>query len=661
VKTYSGDHTVREVIKDIFSDEASLQISGLQFIISQPSDPFFEKALLRMESSLKEPRVIASYVKALAHVQGRESLSIIAKYLRHKDARVRANCIEALEILEVDPSQKEILEILMNFLGDDPRVAGNCIRILASALRPAALMALIEDYFDREDPRKCLNILYLIRHLKLDTGFHIVETCLNHESKKVQERATELLKFLGRAEDLEQMSLRTQEPSTARKPPNTAKDPSQPVSLQEEQETLEKLRGHVRTANHQEALQLLQEVSRLSFSGPLPDFLRSLLVSKSLGLDPFVLATAVKCLAQISTQDEWEALEPYLNHENSRVSANTVEALVILHDLRVLPHLRQVAKNPDLEDSSIVRLLSSGIQILKTEDPYLALEIMQRFSHGNLNSISSFVLELDRWEKPEKPLIQQVIELLKTEIRLEIVKASVNFLEIHAGSDCLEELLTLIKKTREGQKKKQLSNLYYFLMEKYGLKPATTQDLSSTDLSRDPNTVASDLRDKLIKTLEKDPIKSSDVKLSQNIGKPWQNLKSKKMATFLGVGGFILIMGVILVWSARFSPLGQATRSSSRSIRSSSSRTPDSKQHILKAKGVIQSIDPSQGRVRVASKESEYEVEFQDNKALNRLDTGQKVKFIGRFLEKDPADVFHLEGRFIFQDKPMTTSRRASE
>jgi len=637
-KPCSVDRPTRDVVKDIFSSDPSLQISGLQFIISHPQ-PAFEKALIRLEPELQNPRVISSYVKALARVRGRDALPVLAKILRHENARVRANCIEALEILEVDPSQKDILDILMNFLGDDPRVAGNCIRILAQALKPDALKSLVEDYFDRDDPRKCLNILYLIDHLKLDNSFHLVETCLNHASQQVRERATKLLK-LSKAGDVEQMQLRTQAPPKSHQEPDSGNPQVKTVSDEREQEFINQLKEKVRNADHQGTLQILREISRTSFGGPLPDFLRSLLQSKSLGLDPFVLATAVKSLAQISTQNEWETLEPYLSHNNPRVASNTVEALVILKDQRVLEHLRSVAKEANFEDPATVRLLCSGMEMIKARDTSLALEIMQRFSQGDLNSVSSFVLELNRWDNPPKELQFQVLDLLQSEIRQEIVKACVSYLEIHGDAQCLDRLLILTQKMHDGQKKKRLSDLAYFLMENLGIKPLHLNQ-STTEPITEIDEVASDLKDKVLQSLEKAPTTSTKSRLSKpSIG----------IATACG-----LILCISIFWILPSS----ASNSTKRTQYSAPSNSPFTlkNKRVLKGKGLIQELDPAHGLVRVSSENAQYEVEVQDSEVLKRLDKGQRVKFVGSFLEKDPNDVLRIKGRFIFQDEPLSKTK----
>ena len=69
-------------------------------------------------------------------------------------------------------------------------------------------------------------------------------------------------------------------------------------------------------------------------------------------------------------------------------------------------------------------------------------------------------------------------------------------------------------------------------------------------------------------------------------------------------------------------------------------------------------IDFADGTIRTEGEHGEFNLQFEDLHHLRRFSTGQKVKFVGQYLEKDPTDVVQVKGKFIFEDRRLGKKKK---
>ena len=164
------------------------------------------------------------------------------------------------------------------------------------------------------------------------------------------------------------------------------------------------------SGNVQIQLEVLTEISlspqRYSHQGVLLQLKSALKNSEHV----FVIATLIKVIGQLSMKTEWDLLHGYLKHEDRRIAANTLEALTLMKDIRVMPYLERVFK---LEDSpQKLRLLSAGLPLVKVKDKNFAFQIMRYLSQGSLQAVKEFEKHLNEWGKPTQDFVKYLCELI---------------------------------------------------------------------------------------------------------------------------------------------------------------------------------------------------------------------------------------------------------
>ena len=649
---------LKEVIADLFSEKRFEQVSALQYIIHNP-EAHFAKALARKNEGISDAYVIASYVKAVAMVLRTDALPFIANHLRHPEARVRANCVEALELSGVDPSKKQILSILMNFLSDpDARVAGNCIKALSRSLKPNELDTLIQDYFEPLDERKCLNTLYLIQNLRPNGALSILESCLNHKSEKIRSRSKAILAtFESELPQARAIALRkTVKNSDPVESPDTTDLSSR--------ETLEKLVQSLRNSNTREASHLLQDLGKRGKNSAVAEFLKKLLSNESLGLDPFLLATTVKTLACASTEKEEKILRNFLKHDDGRVVANTVEAMSMLQDPYLEEFLSQHLEKMDFTDPIQVRILSSGMNYLKQNQRELAFLAMKKLSEGDLNSRTTFLMHLQSWDHDLENFVPLVLAILESEIRIEILRNCLDFLEVHGSRKTAEIIFNLCEGLADGDKKQIIQLAYKKLARKFNLEESFTESFeddedkpqaSSTNSNSKTNEAP---KRKVFSNLEE---KATAFLKASSAGKYWKipvalegekvgTLKiSKTMLQFSGFLGLTILLTICGIWLLPEDPQKSNLVKRRESLSAANPGSKASSSNI-KGRGTIRSIDFEDGSVQTNGDRGEFSIRFDDLANLDQLKVGQRVKFVGQFVDKDSSEMVHVKGKFIFED-----------
>lgn len=108
-------------------EEPKNRISVLSACAKIGRDPRLTDLLTERLAGESHPFVVASLLINLGRVGGEECVDIIASFLTHQDARIRANAVEGLDFLQ---APRAILQILKAAGDSDPRVMANVARAL---------------------------------------------------------------------------------------------------------------------------------------------------------------------------------------------------------------------------------------------------------------------------------------------------------------------------------------------------------------------------------------------------------------------------------------------------------------------------------------------------------------------------------------------------
>jgi hypothetical protein len=493
-KVYAGGTLpLKQVISDLANEDRDLRVSALQNILSHP-DPVYLEALEELRNHEEDPFVLSSLVLALGAVAREKSFPYLARYLKSPDGRVRANCIEAIHLTGASKERYQIVRVLLRFLSDpDRRVVTNCIKALERYLSKEELALSINDYFDAQNVRNCLNCLFLIYQLELIDNLYVFEVCLAHSSSRVREYCSRLLPLFQR-----------KNPAVAKLQWRRSIQEENPVDLKTDlggmATYLEELLRSSRTREKIDVLMgLCGQADHWRGKLEIASLVRSCLKTEE---EPFVLSTLVKTLACLSEGNEWASLSPFLKHGDGRVVANTVEALVRLRDLRVGEFLERRSQDYEITDRENVRILSAGMVLLITSKPDLALEVMKKWSEGNITSVAAFVRYLNYFESPSDGLFSVVMTLVKHEVRPDILFELATFLEDKAPRHIYDALGASLSQVSAGEKFEILSGLRDKLRKKWGLE----DEDGPADLRQLVGKVDSGFQDRIAKRAGEEPL-----------------------------------------------------------------------------------------------------------------------------------------------------------
>ncbi|MBI4868920.1 MAG: HEAT repeat domain-containing protein [Candidatus Wallbacteria bacterium] len=142
--------------------------------------------------------VIATLVKALGKVGGPDEVGLLAGYLQHADARVRANAIEGLAATGL-PSIYSLVEPLLT----DPnnRVRANAARVVAAKDSDRAFGTLKEMLL-APDPLLADSALFALKEIGTEQIVEILEIGLQNKSQEIQLKVLKVLEVLGRTNKL---------------------------------------------------------------------------------------------------------------------------------------------------------------------------------------------------------------------------------------------------------------------------------------------------------------------------------------------------------------------------------------------------------------------------------------------------------------------------
>jgi HEAT repeat protein/Flp pilus assembly protein TadD len=123
----SGGLNYDVFLKYINDEEPKNRISVLAACPKIGRDPRIAEILTDRLASENHSFVVASILINLGRVGGEDCIDIIASFLTHQDARIRANAVEGLDFLQ---APQAVLQILKAAGDSDPRVMANVARAL---------------------------------------------------------------------------------------------------------------------------------------------------------------------------------------------------------------------------------------------------------------------------------------------------------------------------------------------------------------------------------------------------------------------------------------------------------------------------------------------------------------------------------------------------
>ncbi len=186
---------------DFLSSEARERIKNIQSI-SDAADPVRAGLLIDEMKSTGDKYIIATIIKKIGKIGGKDIVAHIVPYLSHEDPRVIANAVEALDELGDEEGVMATLKLLSH---EDNRVKGNITKILYKYLeKDRASKSLILDklssMLDSKEPWTQDSAVYALCAIGNDRALDILTGFKGHAEgaikNKISEAITKLKKKL---------------------------------------------------------------------------------------------------------------------------------------------------------------------------------------------------------------------------------------------------------------------------------------------------------------------------------------------------------------------------------------------------------------------------------------------------------------------------------
>ncbi|MCK5686783.1 HEAT repeat domain-containing protein, partial [bacterium] len=377
------------------SENYKRRVKAVQNLSKGKNEKVF-KRLVEMLKTETHLHVLATLVKAVARTGGSRALGHLKKYLENEDERLRANTIEALEIIEV----REAFEIIKLYLKDPQRrVKVNVAKALwhyskLEALEQFSIMLKSEV---KED--KISAIFSLSSIISLDAR-KLLQLMLNDIDIEIRLQASVAVSKLD-----EKLNKLINEGKTGNEV-KVYKTMAIGESLDQSKEEVdgfntlfEKI---TKADNYQEKINILQELAKVTAQEG--NFTKLLEWVKK-NDNRFVLATAAKTLAHFNSSGKFNdeyfkyCSEVLLKNPDERVRANTVEALQSFASKEVFEIIL-----PFLNDKSN-RVKANSIKLLWSFDRKRSsdqiVKMIKSRDHFQIESVT-FILNQLKGEDAEK-------------------------------------------------------------------------------------------------------------------------------------------------------------------------------------------------------------------------------------------------------------------
>lgn len=318
-----------------FDDEEKCAL--IQTLIAQnrsDSLPCF-LSLLPIEQN---PQMIAAMVMAVGAFGTSTESKVLIPYLGHKDARVRANTIEALELL----GNLKLFAYIFPLLEDtDNRVRANAARSLKS-IEPFTSFRLLQAMISSGKLPFQSSAIYVLRYFVSDASTALVAPFLESPHKELRLRSEQTLRVLAGKGIARALELTVGLPQVA--------EPVSPESVIEDienhsgtpEERIESLKQAFKIADPRKRLETI-EMESIHLGGKSVEHLIGYLDYES---DPLVVGKIYILLGRLYDSRALPVLLKGLRHQDDRCRANAVEAIGMISEPASLKHLVAFLKDP---------------------------------------------------------------------------------------------------------------------------------------------------------------------------------------------------------------------------------------------------------------------------------------------------------------------------
>ena len=264
--------------------------------------------------------VLASLVKVVASLGGSRVVDDIKPFLRHDDGRVRANTVEALGSIGI----KDVFDLLLPLLNDEVgRVKANTVQVLWSFSQKKVIQKL-EKMVESPEIWERSSAIYTLERIPVPRVLPLVKKLLRDSNTEIKVRAAELFSKIESG---------------------SGGEPGE-LTVAGFLDEFDEVETELMNMTHQDYRRRVNAALTLHDIGPasITPRLSNLL---KLEKNEYVIATLVKTLGKLGGETVVEALRPFLDHPDSRVRANTVEAIDLTRSQLRFSLLGPYIRDPD--------------------------------------------------------------------------------------------------------------------------------------------------------------------------------------------------------------------------------------------------------------------------------------------------------------------------
>lgn len=346
-------------LKELFeAEDPRTRFEGLKAALQAGT----EEALARIREGLgKEPipQLQASFIIALGRLGSGADIPILAEYLQHGDARIRANAVEALATIGTDEAYTFLVPVLQD---EDNRVKSNVIKAL-QAYGGAPLFELLKSMATESAVWMRDSALYSLIRFKTPQALGLVgQIALNDPLERIREKARKNLEILA-VEGNESARAILAQLKSSQAPPSAPEQsipgipPPPPVA--EVREAPDSIAALLASPEVEKRHWALLKIGQKPSAEDAENLLRAL----EHETEPLLTGIILAILKNINVPGTFQAIVPFLGSADDRVRANAAEALAAIDSRQASEHLIALLEDPNnrVRANTILALSKDGI------------------------------------------------------------------------------------------------------------------------------------------------------------------------------------------------------------------------------------------------------------------------------------------------------------
>jgi len=393
VQSGAGDEQILNLLQ---SQDPDQEMKALQEMRSELHPRSFQY-VRQYATSFHDDRVKATLVKTIAQQRKAEDVPVVYNFLEDESPRVRANAIEALEMID----HPNTYMIFIQWLSDsDNRVKANCIKALRK-LGQQSVNRILEDMLHSEYTAYKESALYVISLNPSKQGFYLIQGFLAEEyDPSLVERAWHVVHDFAQAgvpgaqdyidqyysqaygddfeesyyADFDGSDLDSDDPEVVLRALSRILENDYREYASAMIDLLQRFQGDSRIESY--VVRIFGELTLSDYMSQILPFLNS--------EDDRVRANAVEAIGLMG--DHADSLVPFLQDRNNRVRANAIVALSSKYDVS-----ESVADMAAHEDPLFRRSVLYAIKKIKNP---LVLNSLENLIHDQEVSIRNQALEV---------------------------------------------------------------------------------------------------------------------------------------------------------------------------------------------------------------------------------------------------------------------------